>query len=113
MFALPGNPVSTFMCLHRYVLLWLKKSINLPDGLYNYAKLNEDFSFNVPLQYFLQVKLHMNDQGNLLGTPVEGNNSGDFANLTETQAFMELPLEQNNFTRGEVFKIWPFKEIFV
>ena len=31
-FALPGNPVSTFMCLYRYVLPWLKASIGLPPG---------------------------------------------------------------------------------
>ena len=48
-----------------------------------------------------------------MATPVEGNGSGDFANLLDTDAFMELPLEQNNFTKGEVFRIWPFKEIFL
>ncbi|MDB5015917.1 MAG: moeA, partial [Mucilaginibacter sp.] len=37
-----------------------------------------------------------------------GNGSGDFANLADTGAFMELPLEKNEFKRGEVFKIWPF-----
>ena len=111
-FALPGNPVSTYMCLNRYFLLWLKACMGLPLKS-NYAILNSDFSFETSLQYFLQVKLNADINGTLLATPFEGNGSGDFANLSEADAFMELPLEQNNFTKGEVFKIWPFKEILL
>ena len=110
-FAFPGNPVSAFMCLYRYFLPWLKSSLSLSFKRNLYAVLNEDFCFKIPLQYFLQVQLNMNDKGQLLATPVEGNGSGDFANLLESDAFMELPLEQDNFTKGEVFKIWPFKEV--
>ena len=110
-FAFPGNPVSVFMCLYRYFLPWLKSSLALNSNQNLYAVLNEDFSFKIPLQYFLQVKLNMNDKGRLLATPQEGNGSGDFANLLTSDAFMELPLEQDNFTKGEVFRIWPFKEV--
>ena len=111
-FALPGNPVSTYMCLNRYFLLWLKACMGLSLKS-AYAILNSDFSFETSLQYFLQVKLNADINGTLLATPFEGNGSGDFANLSEADAFMELPLEQNNFTKGEVFKIWPFKEILL
>lgn len=110
-FAFPGNPVSVFMCLYRYFLPWLKSSLALNYNQNLYAVLNEDFSFKIPLQYFLQVKLNMNDNGQLLATPMEGNGSGDFSNLLTSDAFMELPLKQDNFTKGEVFRIWPFKEI--
>jgi molybdopterin molybdotransferase len=109
-FALPGNPVSAYMCLNRYVIPWLKACMGLPI-IKNYAVLNEDFSFTPSLQYFLQVKLAMHPDGILKAIPFEGNGSGDFANLSEADAFMELPLERNNFTKGEVFTIWPFKEI--
>jgi molybdopterin molybdotransferase len=110
-FALPGNPVSTFMCLYRFVLHWLRACIGLP--LQNiYAILNENVSFTLPLQYFLQVKLKVNGNGNIIAYPLAGNSSGDFSNLLDSDAFMELPLEQNNFTKGGVFRIWPFKEIF-
>ena len=112
-FALPGNPVSTFMCLYRYVLPWLKACMGLSSNQDKYAVLGKDFSFAASLQYFLQVRLNINNAGNLIAIPVEGNSSGDFANLLESDAFMELPLEQNNFTKGEVFKIWPFREIFL
>lgn len=106
-FAFPGNPVSTFMCLHRYFMLWLEASLGIKKQK-SYAMLNEDFSFTPQLQYFLQVKLQMNEQAQLIGTPVEGNGSGDFANLLDTDAFMELPLERDNFAKGEVFRVWPF-----
>lgn len=110
-FAFPGNPVSVFMCLYRYFLPWLKSSLSLNYNQNLCAILNEDFSFKIPLQYFLQVRLNVNDKGLLLATPQEGNGSGDFTNLLMSDAFMELPLEQDNFTKGEVFRIWPFKEI--
>jgi len=112
-FALPGNPVSTYMCFTRYVIPWLKTCIGLPYTGSRYAILTEDFSFSPSLQYFLQVKLNMEPNGTLTATPFEGNGSGDFANLAEADAFMELPLERNNFTKGEAFPIWPFKEILL
>ncbi len=106
-FAFPGNPVSTGMCLHRYFLPWLEASIGLPLQKV-YAILNENFSFTPALQYFLQVQLK-NENGKISATPFEGNGSGDFANLLNTQAFMELPAEQNKFIKGEIFRVWPYK----
>ena len=108
-FALPGNPVSTFMCLHRYFIPWLEKSLGIARTK-SFAILNEDFTFNPALQYFLQVKLQINERAQLIATPVEGNGSGDFANLLGTDAFMELPLDRNNFAKGEVYEVWRFKE---
>jgi molybdopterin molybdotransferase len=109
-FAFPGNPVSTFMCFYRYFLPWLKASWQVKTNS-SYAILNTDFSFKPSLQYFLQVKLHISDKGELLATPAEGNGSGDFANLLLTDAFMELPLERTDFKKGEVFRVWAFKEM--
>ena len=107
-FALPGNPVSTFMCLYRYVIPWLRACLGL-DYLENkFAIMNADFSFKPALQYFLQVKLSIDPEGHLSAEPVEGNGSGDFANLLNADAFMELPLERDNFTKGEVFRICTF-----
>ena len=109
-FAFPGNPVSAFMCLHRYFLPWLKKSLEVSKENI-YAILSEDFIFKPQLQYFLQVKLQVNEKGCLIAKPVAGNGSGDFANLVDTDAFMELPLERNEFKKGEVFRVWTFAPI--
>lgn len=107
-FALPGNPVSTFMCLCRYMIPWLRSSLGIIPEENKQAILNTDFTFTPALQYFLQVKLQLDRNGHLLAEPIEGNGSGDFANLLDTDAFMELPLERDNFTKGEVFRIWSF-----
>ena len=109
-FAFPGNPVSTFMCLHRYFLPWLERSMGITSRPV-YAELNEDVTFTAPLQYFAQVKLKICKHGHVHATPMEGHGSGDFANLLDTDAFMELPLEQSIFKKGEVYRIWPFKQI--
>jgi molybdopterin molybdotransferase len=107
-FAFPGNPVATFMCLHRYFLLWLNTTLGLPEKPPVYAVLDKDFTFMPQLKYFLQVKLNFNEKGSLIATPIEGNGSGDFANLADTDAFIELPLEQNEFKQGEVYKVIKF-----
>ncbi len=107
-FAFPGNPVATFMCLHRYFLTWLNAIQGLRSKTPGYAVLGQDFTFKPELQYFLQVKLRFTEEARLLATPIEGNGSGDFANLADTDAFMELPLERSEFKKGEVFPIWKF-----
>jgi molybdopterin molybdotransferase len=110
-FAFPGNPVSTFMCLNRYFVPWLTTSLGLTTPKPLYAMLNTDFTFTPALQYFLQVQLSVNENGQILATPVEGNGSGDFANLVDSDAFIELPAEPNNFMKGELYRVWPFKNI--
>ncbi|MES2268711.1 MAG: molybdopterin molybdotransferase MoeA [Bacteroidota bacterium] len=110
-FAFPGNPVATFMCLQRYFLLWLNATLGLPAKAPIYAQLATDHTFLPPLKYFLQVKLNFTEQGVLLATPIEGNGSGDFANLADADAFMELPLERNEFKAGEVYQVHVFKSM--
>jgi len=104
-FAFPGNPVATFMCLLQYFLNWLRATLGLAEQSSVYAVLAKDFQFKPSLQYFLQVKLQSNSQGQLMAWPIEGNGSGDFANLADTDAFLELPLERTDFKAGEVYKV--------
>ncbi|MES2425832.1 MAG: molybdopterin molybdotransferase MoeA [Bacteroidota bacterium] len=110
-FAFPGNPVASFMCTQRYFIPWLNASLGLEPKKPVYAVLGSDFVFEPQLQYFLQVKLQFNDHGQLIAEPVEGNGSGDFANLADTDAFMELPLEKSEFKKGDVYKIWLFNQL--
>jgi molybdopterin molybdotransferase len=108
-FAFPGNPVSAFLCFHRYFLPWLKVSWAVPSRPL-VAMLGEDFIFRLPLQYFLQVRLDVDpSSGRWMATPVEGHGSGDFANLLAADAFLELPMGRDEFRKGEVFPVWVFK----
>ena len=107
-FAFPGNPVATFMGMQRYFIPWFNASLGIASKPAIYAVLDSDFSFHTQLEYYLQVKLSFNKQGQLIAAPVQGNGSGDFANLADTDAFMELPLEKNEFKKGEVYRVWLF-----
>jgi molybdopterin molybdotransferase len=110
-FAFPGNPVATFMCLHRYFLPWLNASQGLQEKQSVYAVLGQNFTFKPDLQYFLQVKLRFSDKGQIIAEAIEGNGSGDFANLADTDAFIELLKGRDEFKEGEAFRIWPFKQL--
>lgn len=106
-FALPGNPVSTFMCFHRYVKPWLLKSVGQPIFL-SKAVLSEDFEFRPKLTCFLQVKL-TNDAGRLMAHPVTGKGSGDLANLLKTDGFLELPSVESNFKKERTYDVHLFR----
>ncbi len=106
-FAFPGNPVSTFLCVYRYFIPWLNASIGNVSNTIN-AVLSHDINFQFPLKYFMQVKLSYDENCRLIADPAEGNGSGDFSNLSDANAFMELPPEKNRFEKGEIFKVWRF-----
>jgi molybdopterin molybdotransferase len=106
-FALPGNPVSTFMCFHRYVKPWIQKSLGIKPRD-QFAVLATDFSFAPKLTYFLQVGV-INENGKLMAYPNAGGGSGDFANLKDIDGFLELPLDKTDFKAGEVFPLFQFR----
>lgn len=106
-FALPGNPVSTYMCFYRYIKPWILKSLGLmPLNLT--ATLAKNFSFNPKLTYFLQVAVKI-ENGKLVAYPETGGGSGDFVNLKNVSGFLELPPEKSTFQTGEIFPYFPFR----
>ena len=107
-FAFPGNPVSTFVGCLKYFYPWYKKSARIEFENQDKAMLSEDFTFKPELTYFLQVKTE-NRNGLLYATPFVGNGSGDLANLAETDAFLEIPDNRNDFKEGEVFPLIEFR----
>jgi molybdopterin molybdotransferase len=107
-FALPGNPVSTFLCYYKYIEPWLLKSLGI-GGTLTQAILDSDVSFDLPLTYFLQVKVR-NDEGVLRATPIPGGGSGDFVNLKEVDGFLELPEEVKIFKKGEAYGYISFRK---
>lgn len=106
-FALPGNPVSTFMCFYKYVQPWINTCYEVSRAV-SKAQLADDFSFMPELTYFLQVKL-METDGVCQATPVAGKGSGDLANLLEADAFLELPAGRSEFKRGELYPYYRYR----
>ena len=106
-FALPGNPVSCFMCLERYVKPWMLRSMGKSHARRT-AVLQEDFHFEPSLTYFLQVNL-FDQYGSTRAVPVPGHGSGDLANLVEAAAFLELPADRSYFREGDVFPLFTYR----
>jgi molybdopterin molybdotransferase len=106
-FALPGNPVSTYMCFYRYIKPWLMKSLGFELAVQQVV-LAQNFFFKPALTYFLQVKVK-NEMSQLKAYPDAGGGSGDFANLKEVDGFIELPANVTDFKAGQVFRYFPFR----
>ncbi|MDW3648502.1 MAG: molybdopterin molybdotransferase MoeA [Bacteroidia bacterium] len=104
-FALPGNPVSSFLCMHRYFLTWLRESLQLQAADIPQAALAAPIHFKPNLTYFAQVKLSYTPEGKVLAHPVEGNGSGDLANLVDADAFIQLPQGKDVYEAGEVYAL--------
>ena len=107
-FALPGNPVSTIISFHRYVLPQLERSMGMRERGMMTVRLTEDIHFKKSMTYFLPVALRFTDDGEVYGEPRKTNGSGDFASLCESHGFVELPAEIDLFKAGEayVFTSW-------
>ena len=107
-FALPGNPVSTFMCFQRYVKMWFERCLSVSPKRF-YAGLTEDILFKPELTYFLQVKIHVTPHGKIEAAPVAGHGSGDLANMLQADGFLELPPGQPQFRAGDSFPLHLFR----
>jgi molybdopterin molybdotransferase len=107
-FAFPGNPVSTYVNCLKYFYPWYYKSVGLNFENKQQAVLSEDFYFKPEMTYFLQVKLNQ-IEGKLWAAPISGKGSGDLANLVNADAFLELPDDRSNFTKGEIFSVLNYR----
>lgn len=106
-FALPGNPVSTFLCFFKYIKPWMLSCCGVvlkPAS----AVLAADVSFTPPLTYFIQVRTELHS-GTRMAYPHAGGGSGDFANLKEVDGFLELPAEKSEFKAGESYPFISFR----
>jgi len=90
-FALPGNPVSSFACLHRYVLPALELMVGVQTPrLRERAFLSAAVRAHPNLSLFVPVVLQVADDGRLLAEPRPFNTSGDFASVATTDGFVDV-----------------------
>ncbi len=108
-FAFPGNPISTYLCVHKYFLHWLGACHQVAYNRHAYAELVEDVHFKPSLTYFQQVSLTSHPDGRLMATPSPSNGSGDLASITRADAFIELPEDQVIFKAGECYSVIRFR----
>jgi molybdopterin molybdotransferase len=107
-FALPGNPVSSYTCLHRYVLPALARASGATPTAPRHVALAAPVTFKPPLAYLLPVRLSSGDRAELRATPHAANTSGDFAGLVDTDGFVELPADPTDFPAGYLAPFFPW-----
>jgi molybdopterin molybdotransferase len=105
-FGLPGNPVSTLVCLTRYVLPALRGSLGQSPQPVQRMALAAPVTVTPPLTHFLPVRLEQDDWGRDWAVPAPTNGSGDFTALAGTEGFVELPPGPNHYAKGFVTRLY-------
>ena len=107
-FALPGNPVSTLVCLARYVLPALHAAMGGRPRRSDRIALAAPVEVKVALASFLPVRISTDDWGRPWAEPRPTQGSGDFVSLAGTDGFVELPPGPNTFAKGFVTDWYPW-----
>lgn len=105
-FALPGNPVSTLVCLSRYVLPALYAAMRSTREPSERIALAAALEWPLPLTGFMPVAVSHDGWGRPWATPRPTNGSGDFAALAQTDGFVELPPGPAGFNKGFVTRLY-------
>jgi molybdopterin molybdotransferase len=105
-FALPGNPVSTLVCLARYVVPALYRAMGVPVIGSERVALASPIQWSTPLTGFMPVRVTHDDWARPWATPCPTNGSGDFSSLALTDGFIELPPGPAEFAKGYVSRLF-------
>jgi len=95
-FGLPGNPVSTLVCLYRYVLPFLQPAAPVK----HWVKLASAVPSN-SLTLFLPVKINNSGQVKI----VAHKGSGDYFHWSKSDGFVEIPAGKK-IRCGEMVRFW-------
>ena len=101
-FALPGNPVSTLVCLARYVIPALYAAMGGTVRAPAKIALSAPIEVKAPLTFFMPIKIDIDDWARPWAVPCPTHGSGDFTALSGTDGFVELPPGPNEYPKGFV-----------
>lgn len=104
-FALPGNPVSTLVCLARYVVPSLYAAMGETPRAPEKIALSAPVEVKVDLTFFMPVRIEGDEWGRAWAHPCPTNGSGDFTALIGTDGVVELPPGPNVFPKGFVTRL--------
>jgi molybdopterin molybdotransferase len=105
-FGLPGNPVSTLVCLIRYVIPAIAEAMGTKRAPQERLALAAPVTFQQPLAYFLPIAIEHDEWGRPWANPRRTQGSGDFLSLTGTDGFVELPPGPNTYPKGFVSTVY-------
>jgi molybdopterin molybdotransferase len=104
-YALPGNPVSTLVCLHRYVIPGLLHAMSAQAKPNEYLTLVNAAKAHAELTSFMPVTLTC-EAGVSRAAPKPTQGSGDFISLLGTDGFVELPAAESMIPAGAVVRLF-------
>jgi molybdopterin molybdotransferase len=104
-FALPGNPVSTLVCVARYVVPALFAAMGETPRAAEKIALGAPVKVKQPLALYMPVRIEIDDWGRSWAAPRPTNGSGDFTALAGTDGFVELPPGPNTYPKGFVTRL--------
>jgi molybdopterin molybdotransferase len=105
-FGLPGNPVSTLMCLMRYVVPAVDAAMGTNAGATETVALAAPIKRGRPTASFVPVEVHYGAQALRSAVPRMPNGSGDFLALAGTDGFIELPPSTEPYPEGFVADLY-------
>jgi molybdopterin molybdotransferase len=105
-FALPGNPVSTLVCLTRYVHPALRQGLGLNAERIEWVRLTAEAERSPRLTFFTPVRVSSAEDAVALAEPRPTNTSGDFVSLLGTDGFVELAPNELPAAAGDVVRFF-------
>lgn len=100
-FGLPGNPVSTLVCLQRYVLPALRAATGRDTSGRECLALARPVDGR-RITFYMPVVLMRDANGATVADPRPTRGSGDFLTLAGTAGFVELPPRPEGYPQGFV-----------
>lgn len=101
-YGLPGNPVSSLVCLVRYVVPGLQAAAGMKSMRAETVALGAPFRVKPALWYFLPVQLDYSPTLGPVAIPKPSGSSGDFVSLLATDGFVELPPGPADYPAGQL-----------
>ncbi len=105
-FGLPGNPVSTLICLIRYVVPAMHAAMGAESAAPQPIALAAPVTRGRAMASFVPVKLQVDLNGRHCALPRIPNGSGDFLALAGTHGFVELPPQADPYAAGFVADLY-------
>jgi molybdopterin molybdotransferase len=100
-FALPGNPVSTLVCVARYVAPAFERALGSTNHRTERVELAAEAADGpAGMSWFVPVRLEWHAEGTALAYPCRINTSGDFSSLAGTDGIVELAADERARAEG-------------
>jgi molybdopterin molybdotransferase len=105
-FGLPGNPISTLMCLVRYVIPAVVSAMGTAPRAPEMVGLAEPLTLGRKVASFVPVVLRQDAGSGETAVPRPPNGPGDFLSLAGTDGFIELPPQPDPYPAGFVARLY-------